>query len=108
MSKLSKILVFLLINILFSVSAQAQSELADEVIEAENNVAIGRWVKSSPSIKEYPVCYQIWTCESGTPIIGESISLPKGEWGLCENYADTTRNNICTKCDAPPPTEVCE
>lgn len=106
MSKLSKSLVFLLMNIVFF--AQAQLELTEQVAETENNNIVGRWVKNGPAIKEYPVCYQIWTCESGKPTIGESISLPKGEWGLCENYADITHNNICTKCDAPPPTEVCE
>ncbi len=100
--QLSKNLMILLCNtVLFSFSAYAQDE-------TEDASTIGRWVQDGPAIKEYPVCYQLWKCESGKPVIGESISLPKGEWGLCDNYTDKSSDNFCSKCDAPPPIEVCE
>lgn len=109
MRKLSKTLMTLLCGILaFSFSAYAQDENADDIANAGDQSIIGRWVQDGPAIKEYPVCYQLWKCESGKPVMGESISLPKGEWGLCDNYTDKSSNNFCAKCDAPPPIEVCE
>lgn len=100
--------MILLINAFLSTAAYGQVDNSTEISERENNAMVGRWIKNGPAIKEYPVCYQIWSCESSKPIIGESISLPKGEWGLCENYTNLSNNNVCTKCDAPPPTEICE
>lgn len=106
--KLSKKLTILLCSTMFlSFSAYAQEDASENISNTEDTSIIGRWVQDGPAIKEYPVCYQLWKCESGKPVMGESISLPKGEWGLCDNYTDTS-NNICTKCDAPPPIEVCE
>lgn len=94
--------------ILLAQAAIAQVE-TDAIENPEDSAPkIGRWVKDGSPIKEYPVCYQLWKCESSKSDMGEAISLPKGEWGLCDNYTDTTQNSICTKCDAPPPIEVCE
>lgn len=107
-NQLSKCLTLLLSMTLFlSSNAWAQNEVINFDFD-EGTSAIGQWIKDGPPIKEYPVCYQLWKCESSRPMSGESISLPKGEWGLCDNYAERTSNNICTKCDAPPPIEVCE
>ena len=108
MLKLSKKLMLTAIAISISSLTFADVDRGDTAQDSEDSSMIGRWVKNGSAIKEYPVCYQLWTCESGKPIMGESISLPKGEWGLCDNYADKTNNNICTKCEAPPPIEVCE
>lgn len=108
MNKLSKKLTILLYSMMFlTIHVHAQDNVSENALTTEDTSIIGRWVQDGPAIKEYPVCYQLWQCESGKPIMGESISLPKGEWGLCDNYTDTS-NNICTKCDAPPPIEVCE
>lgn len=109
MRKLSKNLMILLLGVFtLFIFAHAELDNDSDPIEADNNALIGRWIPDGAAIKEYPVCYQLWKCESGKPMTGESITLPKGEWGLCENYADLSSNNICTKCDAPPPIEVCE
>lgn len=109
MYKLSKNVIILLCNlILLSLPAYAQRGDLEDLQGTEDQSIIGRWVHDGPAIKEYPVCYQLWKCESGKPMIGEAISLPKGEWGLCDNYTDKSSDNFCTQCNAPPPIEVCE
>ncbi len=110
MYKLSKNIIILLCSItvlIFSASAQSNHSEA-LTIDTNEQSTIGLWVKDGAAIKEYPVCYQLWKCESGRPTMGEAITLPKGEWGLCENYTDKSSDNFCTQCNAPPPIEVCE
>lgn len=109
MRKLSKnIMIFWLSMLILPPFAYAQNEHVSDIADNEGQSVIGRWVQDGSPLKEYPVCYQLWKCESGQPTMGESISLPKGEWGLCDNYADKSSNNFCTQCNAPPPIEVCE
>lgn len=97
-----------LIAPLWLMSAVFISAHAEENTPPDLNAKIGRWVEDGPAIKEFPVCYQLWKCENSQPTAGESILLPKGEWGLCSNYAEVSDNQVCTQCAAPPPLEVCE
>lgn len=94
---------------LISSIALCETELqaTDKEVDDSLPSSVGRWVHDGEPLKQYPVCYQLWRCESADQTAKNIPSLPKGEWGLCENYATLSPGNICTKCDVPPPSEAC-